>query len=88
MSVGAFGLNLFYLVRNRFYPSRAALRAFSRAACCSQLHRAEGTRVLTGKVDRFGGVTVNLADSDLPADISESSFSDLLKGLTMRAMDL
>uniref|UniRef100_A0A674NMF0 Uncharacterized protein n=1 Tax=Takifugu rubripes TaxID=31033 RepID=A0A674NMF0_TAKRU len=35
---------------------------------------------LTGKVDRFGGVTVNLGRIGLPTDISESSFSRLLQG--------
>ncbi|XP_060903656.1 nucleoside diphosphate-linked moiety X motif 6 [Labrus mixtus] len=46
-----------------------------------QLHRVgEGTTgALTGKVDRFGGVTVNLAEIGLPADISENSFSRLLR---------
>ncbi|XP_023128358.1 nucleoside diphosphate-linked moiety X motif 6 [Amphiprion ocellaris] len=57
----------------------AAVRAFSRAVTCTQLQRVQGTGALTGKVDRFGGVTVNLADTGLPADISESSFSGLLR---------
>uniref|UniRef100_A0A673A5D5 Uncharacterized protein n=1 Tax=Sphaeramia orbicularis TaxID=375764 RepID=A0A673A5D5_9TELE len=60
---------------------RKTVRAFSCAAARSQLHRTEGAGVLSGKVDRFGGVTVNLADLGLPADISESSFSRLLQGL-------
>ncbi|KAF7653631.1 hypothetical protein LDENG_00080650 [Lucifuga dentata] len=83
MAACAFGFKLLFLVRNRLCskavcPAHAALRAFSCASRRFQLHRAEGTRVLTGKVDRFGGVTVNLAGTDLPADISESSFSGLL----------
>ncbi|XP_041845726.1 nucleoside diphosphate-linked moiety X motif 6 isoform X2 [Melanotaenia boesemani] len=44
-----------------------------------QLQKAEGTSALTGKVDRFGGVTVNLGEIGLPADISENSFSRLLQ---------
>lgn len=56
-----------------------------RPLCCSagrsQRHRAKGTGALTGTVDRFGGVTVNLSDG-LPEDISERSFSGLLKGET------
>ncbi|XP_076005093.1 nucleoside diphosphate-linked moiety X motif 6 [Genypterus blacodes] len=75
MAAASFGFNFLRFVRNSFRPTRA----FSCAVCRSQLHRVEGTRVLTGRVDRFGGVTVDLADSDLPADISESSFSGILK---------
>ncbi|XP_041653108.1 nucleoside diphosphate-linked moiety X motif 6 [Cheilinus undulatus] len=59
--------------------SRAAVRAMSCSAARPQLHRVEGTGALAGKVDRFGGVTVNLAEIGLPADISESSFSRLLQ---------
>lgn len=58
-----------------------AVRDFSCSTACSQLHRPEGSTALMGKVDRFGGVTVNLADSSLPEDISESSFSGLLHGV-------
>ncbi|KAM3866962.1 nucleoside diphosphate-linked moiety X motif 6 [Diretmus argenteus] len=69
---------------------RFKLLPFARSqACCpaawtvrrfSQLHRAQGATALTGgKVDRFGGVTVNLADTGLPADISEGAFSDILR---------
>lgn len=76
----AFTFGLLPLARGRFSPARSAVRAFSCAAARSQLHRADGTSALTGKVDRFGGVTVNLGDIGLPADISESSFSRLLRG--------
>ncbi|KAM4621934.1 nucleoside diphosphate-linked moiety X motif 6 [Polymixia lowei] len=44
-----------------------------------QIHGVEGTHALTGTVDRFGGVTVNLADVGLPSDISENAFSALLQ---------
>nr|XP_057908899.1 nucleoside diphosphate-linked moiety X motif 6 [Doryrhamphus excisus] len=56
-------------------------RAFSSTIAVSQLHREEGTApaFLTGKVDRFGGVTVDLAAVGVPEDISESSFSAVLK---------
>lgn len=68
------------LCRTLACPTRTAVRAFSCTACRSQLQRVKGTGALTGKVDRFGGVTVNLKDSGLPEDVSESSFSGLLKG--------
>ncbi|XP_034399032.1 nucleoside diphosphate-linked moiety X motif 6 [Cyclopterus lumpus] len=60
--------------------SCAAARAFSCAAARSQLRRVTGTGggALTGTVDRFGGVTVDLADAGLPGDISEGAFSRLL----------
>ncbi|XP_034546236.1 nucleoside diphosphate-linked moiety X motif 6 [Notolabrus celidotus] len=61
------------------WPARAAVRAFSCTAARSQLHSVKGTGALTGKVDRFGGVTVNLGELGLPADISEKSFSTLLQ---------
>uniref|UniRef100_A0A8C8DGB9 Nucleoside diphosphate-linked moiety X motif 6 n=1 Tax=Oryzias sinensis TaxID=183150 RepID=A0A8C8DGB9_9TELE len=53
--------------------------AGSRGVSCSRLHTDTYSRVLTGQVDRFGGVTVNLAEIGLPADISEESFSKLLR---------
>ncbi|XP_041845727.1 nucleoside diphosphate-linked moiety X motif 6 isoform X3 [Melanotaenia boesemani] len=72
------------LVRRQFCcklsSSRTPVSAFSCAIVCSQLQKAEGTSALTGKVDRFGGVTVNLGEIGLPADISENSFSRLLQG--------
>lgn len=61
-------------------PARSVVRAFTSAAVRSQLHRVNGTDLLTGRVDRFGGVTVNLAETGLPTDISEGSFSALLRG--------
>ncbi|XP_047196450.1 nucleoside diphosphate-linked moiety X motif 6 [Hippoglossus stenolepis] len=69
--------------------TRTAVRAFSRPAPAggSLPHRAEGTgavTALTGAVDRFGGVTVQLSDAGLPADISESVFSDLLRDALVR----
>ncbi|XP_016894921.1 nucleoside diphosphate-linked moiety X motif 6 [Cynoglossus semilaevis] len=62
-------------------PTRFAVRAFATTVVRSHLHRAEGSSSLglTGKVDRFGGVTVNLGDSGLPPDISESLFSTILR---------
>jgi len=42
-------------------------------------HSTQGTRVLPGTVDRFGGVTVKLDDSSFPSDISEKAFSELLR---------
>ncbi|CAG5988808.1 unnamed protein product [Menidia menidia] len=56
-----------------------AARALSVSLTCPQQHEAEVGGVLPGKVDRFGGVTVDLAEAGLPADISESSFSKLLE---------
>uniref|UniRef100_A0A8C6KND3 Nucleoside diphosphate-linked moiety X motif 6 n=1 Tax=Nothobranchius furzeri TaxID=105023 RepID=A0A8C6KND3_NOTFU len=50
------------------------------ALSCSQLHKVGGNSGLAGKVDRFGGVTVDLAEVGLPADISEDAFSRLLRG--------
>ncbi|XP_008419365.1 nucleoside diphosphate-linked moiety X motif 6 [Poecilia reticulata] len=64
------------LLRGRF---GCKVRAISCAVTCSQLHKVEGPGGLTGKVDRFGGVTVNLAEVGLPVDISEDAFSRLLK---------
>ncbi|XP_077387903.1 nucleoside diphosphate-linked moiety X motif 6 [Festucalex cinctus] len=53
-------------------------RAFACRAAFNQLQREQGASALAGKVDRFGGVTVDLADVGLPEDISESAFGDLL----------
>ncbi|XP_029965426.1 nucleoside diphosphate-linked moiety X motif 6-like isoform X2 [Salarias fasciatus] len=53
-------------------------RGFSRSASRCQL-QAEGCGVLAGRTDRFGGVTVNLEESGLSADISEGAFSDILR---------
>lgn len=61
-------------------PARSAASLFSSASTWCQHHNVNRTSALTGKVDRFGGVTVNLAELGLPADISESSFSRLLQG--------
>ncbi|KAM9376501.1 nucleoside diphosphate-linked moiety X motif 6 [Pholidichthys leucotaenia] len=63
------------LARGRVWcPSRAPVRT------CSQLQRVHGTRVLAGRVDRFGGVTVDLSDpSGLPEDAGEGFFSGLLR---------
>lgn len=85
MSACVFTLRLVPLVTGRLCsrasrPARSAVRALSCTATRSQLHRAHGASALTGKVDRFGGVTVNLGEIGLPADISESSFSRLLRG--------
>ncbi|XP_030252528.1 nucleoside diphosphate-linked moiety X motif 6 [Sparus aurata] len=84
MAACAFVVKLLPLVSRRFCsrascPARSAVRAFSMHTTRFQLHRVEGTSVLTGRVDRFGGVTVNLAEVGLPADISESSFSTMLQ---------
>ncbi|XP_003970729.1 nucleoside diphosphate-linked moiety X motif 6 [Takifugu rubripes] len=81
MAACAFTTRLLPSVRRRVSSSRAsALRVFSCVAARSQLHREDGAAALTGKVDRFGGVTVNLGRIGLPTDISESSFSRLLQG--------
>ncbi|XP_026213242.1 nucleoside diphosphate-linked moiety X motif 6 isoform X2 [Anabas testudineus] len=66
------------LLRGRFcghasFPARTTVRAWSRTAARCQLHRTEDGTGLTGTEDRFGGVTVNLADTGLPEDISENS---------------
>ncbi|KAI1888231.1 hypothetical protein AGOR_G00182900 [Albula goreensis] len=46
-----------------------------------QLHNEQGANrnTLTGKVDRFGGVTVHLSELDLPPDISDGGFELLLR---------
>ncbi|KAM4555537.1 nucleoside diphosphate-linked moiety X motif 6 [Odontesthes bonariensis] len=84
----AFMSRLSPLVRGQFCcklsSARMRVHAFSSAVTCSQQHKAEGTGALAGKVDRFGGVTVNLADIGLPADISENSFSRLLQDSLVR----
>ncbi|XP_033989693.1 nucleoside diphosphate-linked moiety X motif 6 [Trematomus bernacchii] len=79
MAACAFASRFFPLVRGRVCcrascRARPAFRAFSCTAA-----RAQGSGALTGREDRFGGVTVNLSDSCLPEDISEKSFSRLLK---------
>ncbi|XP_037531548.1 nucleoside diphosphate-linked moiety X motif 6 [Nematolebias whitei] len=56
-------------------------REFTRAAPRSQLL---GSGALTGSVDRFGGVTVDLAEVGLPEDISEDAFSRKLQGSLVR----
>ncbi|MEQ2289372.1 hypothetical protein AMECASPLE_032326 [Ameca splendens] len=76
MAACAFLSRLSPLLRVRF---GCKVRALSCAVTCSQLHKVEGPGGLTGKVDRFGGVTVNLAEVGLPADISENAFSSLLQ---------
>jgi len=60
-------------------PARSAARAFSCGAAARSQKPGTGG-ALPGRVDRFGGVTVNLADVRLPADISEAAFSRLLHG--------
>lgn len=57
--------------------ARTSALTFSSAVTGSQRHTSRG---LTGKVDRFGGVTVDLAQVGLPEDISEEDFSRLLQG--------
>nr|XP_046261815.1 nucleoside diphosphate-linked moiety X motif 6 [Scatophagus argus] len=89
MAASAFAFKLMPLVRGRFCsrascPLRSTVRAFSCNGTGYQLHKVEGTSALTGNVDRFGGVTVNLAETGLPGDISESSFSRLLQDSLMR----
>ncbi|KAF3838786.1 hypothetical protein F7725_010554 [Dissostichus mawsoni] len=79
MAACAFASRFFPLVRGRVCcgPSCRARPAF-RAFSCNAA-RAQGSGALTGREDRFGGVTVNLSDSCLLEDISEKSFSRLLK---------
>uniref|UniRef100_A0A8C6SFT9 Nucleoside diphosphate-linked moiety X motif 6 n=1 Tax=Neogobius melanostomus TaxID=47308 RepID=A0A8C6SFT9_9GOBI len=59
-------------------PTRKCVRALSCSAACSQFQEAQGSTGLTGKMDRFGGVTVDLTVSSVPQNISESAFSSLL----------
>ncbi|XP_068181918.1 nucleoside diphosphate-linked moiety X motif 6 [Antennarius striatus] len=79
--MAALALKLLPVVRGRFSggvcsSARSAARRFS---CNTGLLRgAEGTSSLTGRVDGFGGVTVNLSETGLPGDISESSFCRML----------
>ncbi|TMS17452.1 Nucleoside diphosphate-linked moiety X motif 6 [Larimichthys crocea] len=75
MAACVFVFRLFPPLRGR----RSAVRLFSCASTRFRHHDVNRTSALTGKVDRFGGVTVNLAELGLPADISESSFSRLLQ---------
>lgn len=84
MSACAFTSRLLTSVRRRVCGGASALRAFSAASAAArlQLHREDGASGLTGTVDRFGGVTVDLGEVGLPADISEAAFSRLLQGGT------
>ncbi|XP_010783702.1 fibroblast growth factor 4A-like [Notothenia coriiceps] len=79
MAACAFASRFFPLVRGRVCcrASSRACPAFRTFSCTAA--RAQGSGALTGREDRFGGVTVNLSDSCLPEDISEKSFSRLLK---------
>ncbi|CAN9514580.1 unnamed protein product [Ophioblennius macclurei] len=52
-------------------------RCFSSSVNRTQLP-ADRSGILTGRTDRFGGVTVNLGEAGLTADISEAAFGDLL----------
>ncbi|XP_029021742.1 nucleoside diphosphate-linked moiety X motif 6 [Betta splendens] len=84
MATGGFLSRFLQLGRGRFGKGapRAALltvRVLSRAASRSQLHGTERSRVLTGKEDRFGGVTVDLSETGLAQDVSESEFSEILR---------
>lgn len=81
MAACAWTFRLLRSVRRRVCRGASGLRVFSCAAAAArlQLHREDGPAPLTGKVDRFGGVTVNLGEIGLPADISEGSFSRLLQ---------
>ncbi|KAG5845458.1 nucleoside diphosphate-linked moiety X motif 6 isoform X1 [Anguilla rostrata] len=49
----------------------------------NQLHREKGNvsyrNVMTGKVDRFGGITVHLDERDFSPDVSERTFSFQLR---------
>lgn len=78
MAAGRFLAKLLPLGRERF--GSGASRALSRAASRSQLHGPERTRILTGKEDRFGGVTVDLSEAGLAQHVSENEFSELLRG--------
>ncbi|XP_051916300.1 nucleoside diphosphate-linked moiety X motif 6 [Hippocampus zosterae] len=53
-------------------------RAFTCQAAVNQLRWERGATALAGRVDRFGGITVDLADVGLPENISEAAFADLL----------
>lgn len=75
-------------VRRRVCRGASALRLFSAAAARFQLHREDGAAPLRGKVDRFGGVTVDLGDIGLPTDISDGSFSTLLQSGTKVAVSI
>lgn len=81
MAACALTSRLLRSVRRRVCRGASGLRVFSSAAAAArfQLHREDGPAPLTGKVDHFGGVTVNLGDIGLPTDISEGSFSRLLQ---------
>ncbi|XP_046875805.1 nucleoside diphosphate-linked moiety X motif 6 [Hypomesus transpacificus] len=57
----------------------STVRTFKCVPRLLQLQSEQGSNVLSGKVDRFGGVTVNLGDSGFPSDINESVFSNLLQ---------
>ncbi|XP_034038062.1 nucleoside diphosphate-linked moiety X motif 6 [Thalassophryne amazonica] len=73
MSVRAFAFKLLSSVTGRCHSSAR-----------TRVHRAFGAGVLRGNTDRFGGVTVNVADAGLPEDINESSFSSLLQDSLVR----
>nr|XP_040029585.1 nucleoside diphosphate-linked moiety X motif 6 [Gasterosteus aculeatus aculeatus] len=72
--MAAFASRLFPAAMGRFCGARSPARALSRTP------KVTGTGALAGQGDRFGGVTVDLADTGLPEDVSESSFGRLLQG--------
>ncbi|XP_017272889.1 nucleoside diphosphate-linked moiety X motif 6 [Kryptolebias marmoratus] len=59
--------------------AQTGARSFSRAVT-----GVTGGSGLTGDVDRFGGVTVDLARVGLPGDISEDAFGRILQGSLAR----
>ncbi|KAG7461990.1 hypothetical protein MATL_G00197090 [Megalops atlanticus] len=92
MTMAALNCKLFPILRTVFAkPKPGCLRAarltqrtdrfFSRFSQNCQLHNERGasSNTLTGKVDRFGGVTVHLNEREFPPDISDGAFSVLLR---------
>jgi len=90
--MAALRCKLISLVRNQIGVTNSSLcfaqttisiktaRTFTCVVKRLQLHCEQpGSNVLASKVDRFGGVTVNLGDNGFPSDISESVFSNLLQ---------
>ncbi|KAL0974274.1 hypothetical protein UPYG_G00218080 [Umbra pygmaea] len=78
---------LHYFLRNAlanqicFLHTTRCVRAFTHSTRRLQLYTDQGTHanVLIGKVDRFGGVTVVLGESDITSEISDGGFSKLLR---------
>ena len=82
--MGPYGCRLLSALSRRLCRGRGPAappgRALRLSAGRLQPAGGRGGDALAGRVDRFGGVSVDLADSRLPPSISEEGFSRLLRG--------